>query len=55
MLMAWLINSMDPDIGRLYLFLPTAKAIWEAAAETYSDAGNAAQLFEVTQRVCRIR
>ncbi|KAJ0095071.1 hypothetical protein Patl1_15288 [Pistacia atlantica] len=29
MMMAWLINSMEPNIGRLYLFLPTAKAIWE--------------------------
>ncbi|KAJ0084719.1 hypothetical protein Patl1_30291 [Pistacia atlantica] len=27
LLMASLINSMEPDIGQLYLFLPTAKAI----------------------------
>ena len=40
--MAWLINSMEEEIGRLYLFLPTAKDIWEIAKETYSDMGNSA-------------
>ncbi|KAH9679366.1 reverse transcriptase Ty1/copia-type domain-containing protein [Citrus sinensis] len=46
MVQAWLINSMDVDIGRSYLFLPFAKELWEAVTETYYDLGNAAQLFE---------
>ncbi|KAH9648615.1 reverse transcriptase Ty1/copia-type domain-containing protein [Citrus sinensis] len=46
MVQAWLINSMDVDIGRSYLFLQSAKELWEAVIETYSDLGNAAQLFE---------
>ena len=47
MIMSWLVNSMEPDVGRTYLFLPTANAIWTAVKETYSDLGNAGQLFEI--------
>ncbi|KAE8723356.1 MORC family CW-type zinc finger protein 3 isoform 2 [Hibiscus syriacus] len=43
MIMSWLINSMDPSVGRTYLFLPTAHDIWNAVNETYSDLGNAGQ------------
>lgn len=37
MIMSWLVNSMEPSLGRTYLFLPTASAIWSAVKETYSD------------------
>ena len=47
MVMSWLVNSMEPDVGRTYLFLPTASEIWEAVKETYSNFGNAGQLFEI--------
>ncbi|XP_031263274.1 uncharacterized protein LOC116121458 [Pistacia vera] len=49
--MAWLINSMEEEIGRLYLFLPIAKDIWEIAKETYSDMGNSAQISEIKSRL----
>ncbi|KAJ0095159.1 hypothetical protein Patl1_15752 [Pistacia atlantica] len=42
---------MEEEIGRLYLFLPTAKDIWEIAKETYSDMGNSAQIFEIKSRL----
>jgi len=51
MVQAWLINSMDVDIGRTYLFLPSAKELWEAVTETYSDLGNTAQLFEIKSQL----
>ncbi|KAE8731219.1 Detected protein of unknown function [Hibiscus syriacus] len=49
MIMSWLINSMDPSVGRTYLFLPTAHDIWNVVNETYSDLGNAGQWFELKQ------
>ncbi|KAJ0080223.1 hypothetical protein Patl1_24328 [Pistacia atlantica] len=49
--MAWLINSMEEEIGRLFLFLPIAKDIWEMAKETYSDMGKSAQVFELKTRL----
>ena len=30
LVIAWLINSMEPAIGKPHLFLPTAKDVWEA-------------------------
>ena len=45
MIMSWLVNSMETSLGRTYLFLPSASAIWMAARETYLDLGNAGQLF----------
>ncbi|RDX65237.1 hypothetical protein CR513_56119, partial [Mucuna pruriens] len=32
---AWLINSMDPVIGKSFMFLRTARDVWEAVKETY--------------------
>ena len=47
MVMIWLINSMEPSVGRTYLFLPSAASIWTAVNETYSDLGNTSQLYEL--------
>ncbi|EOY17116.1 Cysteine-rich RLK (RECEPTOR-like protein kinase) 8 [Theobroma cacao] len=47
MVMAWLINSMEPKIDQTYLFYKTAKEIWDMAHEMYSDLENSAQCFEV--------
>ncbi|XP_024028569.1 uncharacterized protein LOC112093751 [Morus notabilis] len=42
----WLINSMEPAIGKPHMFLPTAKDVWEAVREMYSDNENSSQIFE---------
>lgn len=47
MVKAWLINSMEPEIGRTYLYYKTAKEILDMMAKTYSDVGNTAQIFEL--------
>ncbi|KZV52593.1 hypothetical protein F511_24790, partial [Dorcoceras hygrometricum] len=51
MVMAWITNSMEPSIGRTYLFLPTAKDVWEAVRETYSDLQNSSQIFDLKTRL----
>ncbi|KAH6795113.1 hypothetical protein C2S52_005590 [Perilla frutescens var. hirtella] len=40
MIMSWLINSMNNDIGENLLLSGTAKDIWDAAKETYSSSKN---------------
>ena len=47
MVKAWLINSMEPKIGRTYLSYKTVKEIWDMVPETYSDIGNTTQIFEL--------
>ncbi|CAJ2662272.1 unnamed protein product [Trifolium pratense] len=46
-IMAWLWNSMDPDISDTCMFLSTAKDIWDAMEESYSKAKDAAQVVKV--------
>ena len=48
-----LINSMKPTIGKTYMFLSTANDVWDAIRETYSDAENASQIFELKMRLGR--
>ncbi|XP_024026809.1 uncharacterized protein LOC112093143 [Morus notabilis] len=47
MVMFWLFNTMDADIGQNFLFFDTAQEIWMAAQETYSDNENPAELFKI--------
>ena len=47
MIMAWLRNSMVPKISDTYMFLKSAKEIWEAVEQTYSKAKDAAQIYDV--------
>ncbi|RVW53418.1 hypothetical protein CK203_085002 [Vitis vinifera] len=46
MIMSWLINSMNNDIGENFLLFGTAKDIWDAAKETYSSSENTSELFQ---------
>ena len=47
MIMAWLWNSMTPEISDTCMFLATSKDIWDAIQQTYSKARDAAQVYEV--------
>jgi hypothetical protein len=46
-----LINSMEPTIEKPYLFLPTAKDVWEAVRDLYLDLENSSQIFELKTRL----
>ncbi|RVW92611.1 hypothetical protein CK203_039394 [Vitis vinifera] len=52
---AWLINSMEPMVNRRYLFLPTAKDVWDTLRRTYSNLGNASQVFEIHSKLKEIK
>lgn len=47
LIMAWLWNSMMPEISDTVMFMATAKDIWDAIQQTYSKAKDAAQVYEV--------
>ena len=47
MVMSWLINSMNNDIGENFLLYRTAREIWEATKEAYSNNENTSELFEI--------
>ena len=41
---------MDPS-GKMYLFLPTTKDVWEVVRETYLDLENSTQIFELKTKL----
>lgn len=55
MIIAGLLNSMEPSIGKPYLFLPTTKDVWEAVRKTYSDVDNFSQIYELKTKLWRAR
>ena len=50
MIIAWLSNSMTPEISDTCMFLATAKDIWDAIQQTYSKARDVAQVYEVKMK-----
>jgi hypothetical protein len=48
-IMSWLLHLMQLSQG--YLFLRTAKEIWDVVAQTYSKMGNVAQIYELKRRI----
>lgn len=47
LIMAWLWNSMMPEIGDTCMFLTTAKEIWDSTCQTYSKKGDDAQIYKI--------
>ncbi|KAI5427181.1 hypothetical protein KIW84_032559 [Lathyrus oleraceus] len=42
---------METGIGKSYMFLPSAKDVWEAVKETYSDIQNSSQIFGLKSKL----
>ena len=42
---------MDYIIGKTFMYLKTARDVWEAVQETYSDLENQSQLYELNTRM----
>lgn len=43
--MTWLLNSMDESVSKNIMFLDTAKAMWHALREMYSNDKNVSRVF----------
>ena len=55
MVIAWLINSMAPVIGKAHMFLPTAKDVWDVVREMYSDVENSSQIYELKTKLWKAK
>ncbi|XP_073137592.1 uncharacterized protein [Henckelia pumila] len=53
--LAWLVNSMEPQISHRYLWFNTNKEVWDAAKKMYSDLGNTSQVFEIRSKLKEIK
>ncbi|KAG6775743.1 hypothetical protein POTOM_019236 [Populus tomentosa] len=51
MIMSWLWNSIMPEVCGPYMFLVTAKDIWDAVRQTYSKVKDAALIYEIKTKL----
>jgi hypothetical protein len=49
--MSLILHSMQPEISQGYLFLHTAKEVWDVAAQTYSKVGNVALKYDLKRQI----
>ncbi|CAN6439671.1 unnamed protein product [Victoria cruziana] len=45
--MAWLLNSMSPNVAEGFLFMDMTKEIWDVVAEIYGEKENIARIFKL--------
>ncbi|XP_073224569.1 uncharacterized protein [Cicer arietinum] len=50
-IIVWLLSNMESTIRKSFMFLPTAKEVWEAVKETYSDIQNSFQIFDLKSQL----
>ena len=55
MVMTWLVNSMNEEIGPNYMCYSTTKELWDNVNQMYSDLGNQSQVYELTLKLGEIR
>lgn len=47
LVMSWLLNTMTNETGENFMYFETAKEMWNAVEETYSDVDNTSAIFEI--------
>lgn len=55
MVTAWMVNSMTPKIGKTYLFLPTAKDMWDVVRGMHLDSENSSKILEIKTRLWQMK
>ncbi|CAN6444480.1 unnamed protein product [Victoria cruziana] len=53
MVMSWLLNSMEPMVAEGFLFLDSAKGIWETETEIYDEKENLARIYQLQQEISK--
>ncbi|XP_049931518.1 alpha-thujene synthase, chloroplastic-like [Nymphaea colorata] len=54
MVMAWLLNSMEPSIANLFTYQDTAHGIWEALKERYSEQNNLDRVYQIQCKIASL-
>ncbi|XP_073109385.1 uncharacterized protein [Elaeis guineensis] len=53
--LAFLLNTMTPNVARSVQLLETAQEVWETVAQMFSQKQNSAQAFEIRSQLCQLR
>jgi len=52
---SWLLNAMVPTMRRSFMFIPSAKDIWNAVKEAYGKRPTASLVFDLRSRLWTVR
>ncbi|GAV57856.1 UBN2_3 domain-containing protein [Cephalotus follicularis] len=55
LVMSWLLNSIEPTLSPQYMMLDSAKDVWDAIAEQFSQGNNYAQAYELSKQVRELK
>jgi gag-polypeptide of LTR copia-type len=53
--MNWLLNSMKPQVAKLFMYFDSAKEIWDEVKEMYSQEQNFAYIFHLKQEISQTK
>ena len=53
--MTWLLNSMEPQVARLFMYKDPAKEIWDETKEMYGQDQNFSYIFHLKQEISQIK
>jgi gag-polypeptide of LTR copia-type len=53
--MTWLLNSMEPQVSRLFMFMNSAKEIWDETKEMYGQDQNFSYILHLKQEIAQIK
>ena len=51
LILSWHVSPMEPQISQTYMHLSTAKQLWDAVSETYTDLCNSSQAYELETKI----
>jgi gag-polypeptide of LTR copia-type len=51
----WLLNSMEPQVSRLFMYCDTAKELWNETKEMFGQDQNFAYIFHLKQEIAKIQ
>ncbi|GAV67939.1 UBN2_3 domain-containing protein, partial [Cephalotus follicularis] len=55
LVMSWLLNSIEPALSPQYMMMDSAKDIWDAIAQQFSQENNYAQAYEISKQAREMR
>lgn len=54
-IIAWLINTMEVGMRKTYMYLPTAKDVWDAVKLSYSDIKSFSQIYDLKSKLWNLK
>ncbi|ONH96307.1 hypothetical protein PRUPE_7G119900 [Prunus persica] len=51
LVMSWILNSMGPQVAKMFSYSDSSQNLWESLKEMYEQQDNAARIFELKREI----